>query len=138
MFFHKLLPPHTAHFDDNIGPPSLAFNTFESTLSVSFCNLNNKSSCFVMIISSFLFLKIWFLMIAVKTPWFFSNHFVSHCYFGCVNTICKFSTTKTLSFVVLFCSFFFFCNMFYTWSSIFLTINFNQLDFVEWFCFVFY
>ena len=33
------LPPHTAHFDNNIGLPFLAFNTFESTFSVFFLNL---------------------------------------------------------------------------------------------------
>ena len=30
------LLPHTAHFDDEGGLPVLVFNTFESTLSVSF------------------------------------------------------------------------------------------------------
>ena len=32
----EFLLPHTTHFDDNIGLLFFVFNTFESTLSVSF------------------------------------------------------------------------------------------------------
>ena len=40
------LLPHTAHFDDNIGLPFLVFNTFQSTLSVSFLHFTQCVNMF--------------------------------------------------------------------------------------------